>query len=106
MMLVAELGIWIGLVACGSAPPRTLSNRAEPSAAHVDAVGDVDGDGIESFDGCDQAPEDFDGFADSDGCPDPDNDRDDILDVDDMCPNEPETRNQVDDFDGCPDPWP
>jgi hypothetical protein len=34
-------------------------------------------------------PEDFDGFEDENGCPDPDNDRDGILDVNDDCPLEP-----------------
>ena len=38
-----------------------------------------------------------------DGCPDPDNDHDRILDVNDKCPNEPETYNGVKDDDGCPD---
>ena len=33
--------------------------------------------------------EDFDGFQDEDGCPDPDNDSDTVLDVDDICPNTP-----------------
>ena len=42
-------------------------------------------------------------WEDEDGCPDPDNDRDRILDVDDACPNEPETYNGTDDEDGCPD---
>jgi OmpA-OmpF porin, OOP family len=34
-------------------------------------------------------PEDMDGFEDADGCPDPDNDKDTVLDVDDFCPNTP-----------------
>ena len=52
---------------------------------------------------CDDVEEDVDGFEDEDGCPDPDNDQDGILDVDDACPNEPETYNGVNDHDGCPD---
>jgi outer membrane protein OmpA-like peptidoglycan-associated protein len=48
-------------------------------------------------------PEDKDGFEDEDGCPEPDNDLDGILDVDDQCPNEPETYNGHEDEDGCPD---
>ncbi|MAQ19818.1 MAG: hypothetical protein CMN30_34075 [Sandaracinus sp.] len=52
---------------------------------------------------CAGLEEDVDGFEDEDGCPDPDNDRDGILDVDDACPMEPETYNGVNDHDGCPD---
>src|SRR6185436_6241873 len=44
-----------------------------------------------------------DGFQDADGCPDPDNDQDGILDVDDKCPNNPENMNGVEDHDGCPE---
>ena len=51
-------------------------------------------------------PEDRDGFQDEDGCPDPDNDADRILDVDDSCPNDPETYNGTEDEDGCPDRGP
>jgi outer membrane protein OmpA-like peptidoglycan-associated protein len=47
--------------------------------------------------------EDLDGFEDTDGCPDPDNDRDGILDGDDACPNDAEVVNGIDDLDGCPD---
>ncbi|HEX4456409.1 MAG TPA: OmpA family protein, partial [Polyangia bacterium] len=43
-------------------------------------------------------------FEDEDGCPDPDNDRDGILDRDDQCPNEPEDKDGFEDEDGCPDP--
>src|SRR6478609_7481606 len=49
------------------------------------------------------APEDVDGYQDRDGCPDPDNDSDGILDVEDLCPNEKETLNGYADHDGCPD---
>jgi len=52
---------------------------------------------------CADLEEDVDGFQDDDGCPDPDNDQDGILDVDDACPNRPETYNGVNDHDGCPD---
>jgi selenocysteine lyase/cysteine desulfurase len=48
-------------------------------------------------------PEDVDGYQDQDGCPDPDNDSDGILDVEDLCPNEKETVNGYADSDGCPD---
>ena len=45
---------------------------------------DTDGDGyLDSVDGCPLDPEDFDDYQDEDGCPDPDNDSDTILDVDD-----------------------
>src|SRR5690606_36060287 len=53
---------------------------------------------------CRNEPEDMDGFEDEDGCPDPDNDRDTILDVNDKCPNEPEDFDGFEDEDGCPDP--
>jgi len=52
---------------------------------------------------CPYGEEDLDGFEDKDACADPDNDRDNILDEADMCPNEPETPNKWDDKDGCPD---
>ena len=52
---------------------------------------------------CRNEPEDMDGFEDEDGCPEPDNDRDTILDGDDKCPNDPEDYDQFEDEDGCPD---
>ena len=52
---------------------------------------------------CPLEPEDKDGFEDADGCPDPDNDQDGVLDVDDACPLKPETKNDYKDEDGCPD---
>jgi outer membrane protein OmpA-like peptidoglycan-associated protein len=55
------------------------------------------------LDKCDNDAEDKDGFEDGDGCPDPDNDKDGVLDAQDKCPNEKETLNGVDDTDGCPD---
>jgi hypothetical protein len=45
----------------------------------------------------------MDGFEDRNGCPDPDNDRDTILDGVDTCPLEPEDMNGVHDDDGCPE---
>jgi outer membrane protein OmpA-like peptidoglycan-associated protein len=48
----------------------------------------------------------MDGFQDDDGCPDPDNDKDGILDKQDKCPNDPETINGFEDEDGCPDKGP
>ena len=48
-------------------------------------------------------PRTSDGYQDEDGCPDPDNDSDGILDVEDLCPNEKETLNGYADLDGCPD---
>ena len=44
-------------------------------------------------------PEDKDGFEDEDGCPDPDNDKDGVLDVDDKCINDPGPKENL----GCPD---
>ncbi len=61
---------------------------------------DKDGDGVRN--GEDQAPldpEDRDGFQDEDGVPDPDNDQDGVLDVDDRCPNEAGVAENG----GCPD---
>ncbi|MEZ4448880.1 MAG: OmpA family protein [Nannocystaceae bacterium] len=52
---------------------------------------------------CRNEPEDIDQFEDEDGCPDPDNDRDTILDTLDKCPNDPEDFDQFEDEDGCPD---
>lgn len=52
---------------------------------------------------CRNEPEDFDQFEDEDGCPDPDNDRDTLLDAVDKCPNDPEDFDQFEDQDGCPD---
>ncbi len=60
----------------------------------------VDGQALD----CRNDPEDKDGFEDEDGCPDPDNDQDGILDVDDKCPDDPEDIDQFEDEDGCPDP--
>ena len=58
---------------------------------------------LDAADKCPNDPEDKDGFEDQDGCPDPDNDKDRILDKDDKCPNQPETYNGFEDEDGCPD---
>jgi len=52
---------------------------------------------------CRNEKEDVDQFEDEDGCPDPDNDRDTILDGVDSCPNDPEDFDQFEDVDGCPD---
>ena len=49
-------------------------------------------------------PEDKDQFEDANGCPDPDNDKDTILDTVDQCPLEPEDKDNYQDLDGCPDP--
>jgi OOP family OmpA-OmpF porin len=46
----------------------------------------------------------MDGFEDENGCPDPDNDRDDVLDVNDGAPNDPEDRDGFEDADGVPEP--
>ena len=53
-----------------------------------------------------KSAEDKDKFEDEDGCPDPDNDKDGVLDEKDKCPNEPETKNGYQDDDGCPDEVP
>jgi len=50
-----------------------------------------------------EGPEDLDGFEDDDQCPDPDNDGDGILDVDDGAPFEAEDKDGFRDDDGVPD---
>ncbi len=49
-------------------------------------------------------PEDKDNFEDTDGCPEPDNDKDTIVDAKDSCPMEPEDKDGFEDEDGCPEP--
>jgi outer membrane protein OmpA-like peptidoglycan-associated protein len=44
---------------------------------------------VDSLDQCVLEPEDKDGYLDEDGCPEIDNDLDELLDVNDKCPNEP-----------------
>lgn len=70
-------------------------HAADPAAASADD----DHDSIPNYaDGCDDQPEDADGFQDGDGCPDPDNDGDTVVDGSDLCPlvvGPPETQ-------GCP----
>ena len=80
-------------------------------------------EGLEGFGNCMNVAEDADGFDSMDGCPDPDNDGDGILDVDDGfrsadgtlsvavgypgfgdCMNEAEDLDGFEDEDGCPDP--
>ncbi len=70
---------------------------------------DDDADNIcHTVDQCPEEAEDFDDFEDEDGCPDPDNDQDGILDLDDgpngSCMNDPEDMDGFEDEDGCPDP--
>ena len=62
--------------ATASAAPRAFIGFIfEPS------IGDRDGDGYkDDVDQCPDDPEDFDDFEDEDGCPEPDNDKDGILD--------------------------
>ena len=50
-------------------------------------------------DRCPMDAEDRDGFEDADGCPDPDNDRDGVLDARDSCPNNPEDKDGLEDED-------
>lgn len=57
-------------------------HAADPASATVDD----DHDGVPNYaDGCDDQPEDTDGFADTDGCPDDDNDGDGVADASDLC---------------------
>ncbi|NOZ02697.1 MAG: OmpA family protein [Deltaproteobacteria bacterium] len=65
------------------------AKKAFENSRDQSCLGDRDGDGIpDKVDMCVQRKEDFDKFKDEDGCPDPDNDRDGILDPQDKCPNE------------------
>lgn len=54
-------------------------------------------------DACPAAHEDIDGFADDDGCPDPDNDDDGVVDLDDGAPLLAEDRDGIQDADGVPE---
>jgi len=76
---------------------------------------DTDGDGIPDKKDADKLhAEDFDSFEDFDGAPDPDNDQDGVLDVNDKCPGTDQTvaenidtkedKDGFQDDDGCPDP--
>ena len=53
---------------------------------------------------CVVEPEDKDSYLDEDGCPEPDNDLDTVVDLNDKCPNEAEDPDSFEDEDGCPDP--
>lgn len=65
-----------------------------------DEVPDSDGDGLaDNVDRCPQQPEDNDSFEDSDGCPDLDNDKDQVADQADGCPDSPGPAENR----GCPD---
>jgi outer membrane protein OmpA-like peptidoglycan-associated protein len=55
-------------------------------------------------DGAPNEAEDKDGFEDEDGVPDPDNDGDGVLDLNDKAPNDPEDMDGFEDEDGVPDP--
>jgi len=84
-------------------------------ALNFESKKDRDGDGIlDKYDKDKYHPEDFDGFQDQDGIPDPDNDNDGVLDVNDKAPGTDETvKNGINtkedkdgfmDNDGVPDP--
>lgn len=76
---------------------------AERKIVEARVVGDKDTDGDHIFDSRDQCilePEDMDGYLDDDGCPDPDNDADQVADLDDFCPNTPGVPGG--DHPGCP----
>lgn len=65
---------------------RCASLKLKRSTAPGEA--DTDHDCLpDSIDRCIDAPEDHDHLEDDDGCQDPDNDRDGVLDVADMCPD-------------------
>lgn len=82
------------ILTVGWAPPRELAPEAPPEPS------DRDGDGIaDESDTCADEPEDADDFEDEDGCPDPDHDRDGVLDTDDRCPLEVGPSENG----GCPD---
>ncbi|MDR0966532.1 MAG: OmpA family protein [Myxococcales bacterium] len=78
--------------------PGLVENRGCP------VITDTDGDGIpDDVDRCPTNAEDVDGFEDEDGCPDPDNDGDRILDIDDACPHQHGVPNSDPKQHGCPD---
>ncbi len=84
------------------APTTPTDNTPRPPSQQVVVVEvkDTDGDGIpDKDDPCPDRAEDFDGFEDTDGCPDPDNDRDGVLDVNDKCPLTPGPQSNQ----GCPE---
>lgn len=92
--------------------PTTEANAASVPVRRTPTVNDRDADGIANrVDQCPDQAEDLDNFEDSDGCPDPDNDQDRILDVDDQCPgvdgeylpSSQEVYNGYRDEDGCPE---
>jgi outer membrane protein OmpA-like peptidoglycan-associated protein len=77
----------------------------QPDGVAAPGANDRDGDRIpDSIDGCNDEPEDKDGFQDDDGCVDADNDGDGIADEDDSCPLEAEDKDGFKDGDGCPEP--
>ena len=96
---------------CANEPETKNGFQDEDGCADVVEL-DRDGDGIpDSADKCPDDPEDKDEFEDDDGCPDPDNDQDGVLDIDDKdpisgrsCANDPEDKDGFEDVDGCPDP--
>ncbi|MBI5498278.1 MAG: OmpA family protein [Deltaproteobacteria bacterium] len=97
-------------------PPPAPVEPPPPVVIKIEKT-DQDGDGLtDDIDQCPTEPEDKDGFQDEDGCPEPDNDRDTVLDPEDNCPNvagPPKNRGcpvtdrdgdgVPDDSDECPD---
>lgn len=114
---LAGFRFWVpgGLVITAAGGAGIVADYGSPKYRAMFGLGyhdrnyDRDKDGImDDVDGpngsCKDQPEDKDDFEDSDGCPDPDNDKDGILDGSDNCPNDPEDKDGFQDADGCPDP--
>ena len=81
-----------------------LTWAPQPEGVAAPGANDRDGDRIpDSIDGCNDEPEDKDGFQDEDGCIDEDNDGDGLVDEKDRCPLEPEDKDGFKDGDGCPE---
>jgi outer membrane protein OmpA-like peptidoglycan-associated protein len=71
-----------------------------PAPLPLPVVVDTDGDGLKDpEDKCPREAEDKDFFEDKDGCPDPDNDKDGVLDAADKCRDVPGIKVNA----GCPD---
>lgn len=72
-------------------PPAPKPKKGEK--VKEDTIGppnDIDADSIpDAYDMCPKEAEDMDKFEDIDGCPEPDNDKDGMLDPVDPCPNVP-----------------
>ena len=85
-----QLTLFAVLGACGGSPPATGPSLANTSRGGPTSPHDTDADLVDdATDACPDLGEDWDLRDDRDGCPDPDDDGDGLLDVDDECPDRP-----------------